>query len=134
MKKSELKQIIRECIEELEIDEGPAREHRKKTGIQYQTAQRDPLKARLSNSKRDVDGIGGSGRLAKKPLKTMVRRDKEASDSRKKHFGGDQTIVHFKRASGGSKESARKRQWDIDHNQDVNAKTTKRGKLPKDRS
>lgn len=43
MKLSELKQIIMECIEEISIEEGPARKHRRETGNKKQDVSGDVL-------------------------------------------------------------------------------------------
>lgn len=125
MKLSELKQIIRECVDEL-YESGPADRHRRETGISYKTTGRDELESRVKNSKRSEHGLNGSGRLAKKPLKTMIQKSIE----RKKNKSNDGSVVHLKKAKGGSKESASKRQWNIDHGGQY-PKVTKRGKLPK---
>lgn len=124
MKLSELKKIIIECVEEL--SEGPARDYRKKHGFQYKSFGRDELKHRELNSKRSEDGWEGSGRFSKRPLKDMVKSANNRKRIVKMRNG---TIVHTKKAKGGSKESASKRQWNIDHEQ--YPRVTKKGKLPR---
>lgn len=130
MKLSELKSIIMECIDEL--NEGPARDYRRKHGISYKTAGRDELRSREKNSKRSPYGWRETGIGSKKPLKDMIKRNIRRKDFDKFLHKDGKSVVHFKKAKGGSKESARQRQWNIDHVQNSGfAKITKRGKLPK---
>ena len=130
MKKSELKSIIRECIEEIYLDEGPASDFRKLNKVKYKSRQRDPLRAReLNKSKPD------SERLSTKHQISVDRGIASGKMAWRKLHGYEnepESLSNMERASHtGSKKAAQdlNRKLSDDQEQIVNYK----GTLPKDK-
>lgn len=105
MKKSQLKEIIRECIEELN-EVGPARKHRKATGYQYKDGLDDPLNNPVKDRKdwaiRGKNISAGAARNMVKVQSTQYARKRPAGDNRYRgKFGSDDYIP---RKSGSFKK------------------------------
>jgi len=106
VKKSELKAIIRECLEE---GNGPARQYKKATGIKHRVNVSSPHGANLSNRKMYV----GSGDAKHERLKGIIQHSRSGGHEWEKDLDLPNNSYIEKVAVGGSKQDNAQRQHAI---------------------